>query len=238
MRAHRNVQIGDVSLSREDIALLVPPCWINDQLITAAFELLRRRLPGDDRLYAVGASEAMMMAHLDDPSQLRLLFEPLKLRTRHLVLLPVSDHDEPDLAGGTHWSLLAFYRSDGVESFFHFDSLSHMNAASAEHLARRVAPLLGTRQTHVVACPTPKQTNGYDCGMYTIQIAEICAAHMGEDVVAIGEIINSEVTPQAIRNRRIAFIRTLQEMLGETAPEAVSPAACAVGGHESAPGSI
>jgi sentrin-specific protease 8 len=221
MRAHMNVNIGDVSLSREDIALLVPPRWINDQLITAAFELLRTRtLPGDSGWLAVGASEAMMMAHLDDPAQLRMLFEPLKLQTRRLVLFPVSDHDEPDVAGGTHWSLLAFYRRDGVESFYHFDSLSHINAASAEHLARRVAPLLGTRQTRVVACPTPQQENGYDCGMYTIQIAEICAAHVGEDVAAVGEIINSEVTPEAIRRRRKAFILTLQELMGKTAAAA------------------
>lgn len=225
MPAARNVHIGDVSLSREDIANLVPPRWINDQLITAAFELLRTQtLPGDDRWVAVGPSEAFMMAQLDDPTQLDALFAPLKLKTRQLVLFPVSDHDEPEDVGGTHWSLLAFYRRDGTETFFHFDSLIGINLQSAEHLARRVAPLLGTRNTRVLACPTPQQQNGYDCGMYAIVLAEICAGHVGEDASAVAEIIEREVTPAAIQRRRKEFIRTLQAMLAGAGTAEVRPA--------------
>lgn len=211
----KRLTIGDASLSLEDIKLLVPPRWINDQLITAAFELLRTQaLPGDDRWLAVGPSESFMMARLDDESQLNQLFAPLKLASRQLVLFPVSDHDEPDFVGGTHWSLLAYYkRDDSAGAFYHFDSLGDNNCIPAEHLARRVAPLLGTRDARVIAGPTPQQTNGYDCGMYTILIAEICASHCGDAVEDVSEIINRQVTPELVQQRRKEFIRTLQAMM-------------------------
>jgi sentrin-specific protease 8 len=218
--------IGDVSLSREDVALLVPPRWINDQIITAAFELLRTRThPGDERFYAVGASEAFMMAQLDDSTQLSALFASLKLETRELVLLPVSDHDEPDAAGGTHWSLLAFYRCGHHENFYHFDSLMGINFESAAHLARRVAPLLGARDARVLVGPTPQQQNGYDCGMYAIVIAELCAGHVGEEVGTVAELIAQLVTPAAIQHRRKEFIRLLQQMLGEAEDHATDATA-------------
>ncbi|KAG8468872.1 hypothetical protein KFE25_007390 [Diacronema lutheri] len=231
MGAERNVQIGDVSLCREDIAFLVPPRWINDQLIAAAFELLRaRHAPPDERVLCVGPSEAYMIAQLADPTQLPSLFAPLKLETRQLVLMPVSDHDEPDDAGGTHWSLLAFYRQP-PDAFFAFDSLSHLNLRAAEHLARRVAPLLGASHSRVVAVPTPQQQNGYDCGMYTIAIADVCAAHVGKDVDEVADAVRSAVTAEAVQRRRKEFIRTLQAMLqdggGSTPPTALATSTCA-----------
>lgn len=231
MPAARHVHIGDCSLSREDIALLVPPRWINDQLITAAYELLRMRtLPSEDRWVAVGPSEAFMMAQIDEPAQLRALFAPLRLEARQLVLFPVSDNDEPDQAGGTHWSLLAAYNGE----FFHFDSLAGINLRPAERLARRVAHLLDARSERVAACPTPQQDNGYDCGMYTILISEICAAHVGEDVAAVSEVIAREVTPAAVQRRRKEFIRTLQAMLGEGPDPADPPRRTAAGGSGAA----
>jgi len=224
-RARTNILIGDVSLSREDVALLVPPRWINDQIISAAFELLRTQThPGDERFYAVGASEAFMMAQLDDVTQLRALFAALRLETRELVLLPVSDHDEPDAAGGTHWSLLAFYRLGREEHFYHFDSLGNINFEAAQRLARRVAPLLGAREARVLVGPTPRQQNGYDCGMYAIVIAELCAGHVGEAVETVGGLIAELVTPAAIQQRRKDFIRALQRMLGDAEERAAAAA--------------
>jgi sentrin-specific protease 8 len=229
MPASRNLLIGDVSLCREDLALLVPPRWINDQIIAGAFELFRTRTaPADDRWLAVGPSEAFMMAQLDDPTQLHALFAPLKLADRTLVLFPVSDHDEPEVVGGVHWSLLCFYRQQGADAFYHFDSLAGINKLPAERLAKRVAPLLATRVTSVVHAPTPQQQNGYDCGMYTIRIGEICGELCGEPVEAVSERIQATVTPDSIVLKRKEIIRMLQALM-EEAQHPTSAAAAPAG---------
>lgn len=209
----RSVQVGDVSLRKEDISLLVPPRWINDQIIAIAYEIMRTEtLPGDDRFACVGPSEAFMMSQIHDASQLREFFAPLKLETRQLVLLPVCDHDDPDTAGGMHWSLLAYYRAHSSDGFYHFDSLG-INRAPAEQLAERVAPLLGLRRAPVTAAPTPRQTNGYDCGMYCILISELCARHVGRPPAEVAAIITQTVTPEAVRQRRKDIIATLRAKL-------------------------
>eukprot|EP00850_Spirogloea_muscicola_P022829 SM000314S12173 [mRNA] locus=s314:2640:3847:+ [translate_table: standard] len=63
-------------------------------------------------------------------------------RIRQLVLFPVNDNDDPDVPeGGTHWSLLMYYRLDGA--FTHLDSLGDANRLPAQALVDVIAPFLG-----------------------------------------------------------------------------------------------
>lgn len=87
--------------------------------------------------------------------------------------------------GGTHWSLLAFRRgrfsSDGRgggDRFEHFDSSPAVsNRAAADALARSAAPSLGAAAVEAANAvrhdppDAPKQTNGWDCGVYALAVA-------------------------------------------------------------------
>ncbi|PNW89020.1 hypothetical protein CHLRE_01g055050v5 [Chlamydomonas reinhardtii] len=122
---------------------------------------------------------------------------PLKPHSRGLVLLPVNDNPDVDrAAGGSHWSLLVFHRPSNT--LRHYDSSGGSgNAAAAKRLAAAVGPALqppgaggggsgssgsgssgtgssgasggGPRFVEVV--DTPRQCNGYDCGVYVLAVA-------------------------------------------------------------------
>jgi Ulp1 protease family, C-terminal catalytic domain len=124
--------------------------------------------------------------------------EALHLASRALILFAVNDNpfvDEAD--GGTHWTLLAYMRSD--RTFSHYDSgHSDSNDAAARGIAAKLAPVLGydmcnavTYTSAIAGMPiltgpancravscragysfttpnVPKQCNGFDCGMHVL----------------------------------------------------------------------
>lgn len=122
----------------------------------------------------------------------------MQLASRALILFAINDNPYADEAdGGTHWTLLAYTRSDCT--FSHYDSgHSDSNDAAARGIAAKLAPVLGydmcnavmytsavadmfirTGPTNcrAVSCRAgysfttphvPKQCNGYDCGMHVL----------------------------------------------------------------------
>lgn len=69
--------------------------------------------------------------------------EALNLASKALILFAVNDNPFAEEAnGGTHWTLLAYLRSD--RTFSHYDSgHSGSNDAAARGIAAKLAPVLG-----------------------------------------------------------------------------------------------
>nr|XP_045087299.1 NEDD8-specific protease 1-like [Aegilops tauschii subsp. strangulata] len=94
-----------------------------------------------------------------------------------LLLLPVSDSDDPDKGdGGNHWSLLVV---DGASNpfcprFVHHDSSGNANRSHAERYANGIRQLLPGRFGAAILYegPTPQQNNGCDCGLYVAAVAK------------------------------------------------------------------
>jgi sentrin-specific protease 8 len=126
-------------------------------------------------------SVVQMLALIEQPNELRMLFGALNIESKKQIILPLNDHSDPSSHGGSHWCVLVYNDA----KFEIFDSLGCSSAmlAKAHVIASRLhagfgcgAPdQHGKLNVQAVNCPT--QTNGYDCGVYAIAIAQYLASN-------------------------------------------------------------
>lgn len=165
---------NDVVLRRSDLDILSGPCFLNDRIIEFYFSFLASRFPSEDVLL-LSPSITFWIKECRDTSMLKDFMEPLRLSQRKLIIFPINDNSDVDLAeGGSHWSLLAFDRASN--GFVHHDSSSGcINNKDARHVYEAVLPFTesGMGTTYVDYLGTPEQENGYDCGVYVLSMARV-----------------------------------------------------------------
>lgn len=160
---------GDVVLRRSDLDILHGPHYINDCLIEFFFAYLSPPNP----VLLISPSMSFWLSNCPDSTSLPEAIDPLKLHLRDLVLFTVNNNSDVTAAeGGTHWSLLVYYK--GTNEFVHHDSSQGMNRWHAEMLFEAVKGFTGEGgEARYVEGFTPQQSNGYDCGLYVMAIARV-----------------------------------------------------------------
>ncbi|VFQ83297.1 unnamed protein product [Cuscuta campestris] len=164
---------NDVVLRRSDLDILSGPYFLNDRIIEFYFSFLASRFPSEDVLL-LSPSITFWIKECRDTTMLKDFIEPLRLSQRKLIIFPINDNSDVDLAeGGSHWSLLAFERGSNV--FVHHDSISGcINKNDARHVYEAVLPFTASGMaTYVDYSGTPKQENWYDCGVYVLSFARV-----------------------------------------------------------------
>jgi len=148
--------------------------------------------------------------------------EPLHFPDKALVVFPVNDNDDVDIAeGGSHWSLVAYYRNANV--FVHHDSCRGLNAAPAKKLYKSVAGYMGSAsEPSFLECTnSPMQDNGYDCGLYvTATTKVICnwyANHKNHKNTDTNDLwfsaVKERVTPSAVANMRGEIMALIMDLM-------------------------
>ncbi|CAM9122267.1 unnamed protein product [Ectocarpus sp. 8 AP-2014] len=174
-----------------DVALFGDGKWLNDNCINWFFRVLEHEVfPGrTDLLFMDPAVVSCMMNQCDDQEEYEDLGRGLELATRSVVFVPVNNAAGP-FSRGSHWSLLVCEKgiAGGDERrsrwrFRHFDSSEGSNRTPAELTAAKFVQMLGektvgedkpSRVEHLR--DAPQQRNAFDCGMYTILLAERLAS--------------------------------------------------------------
>lgn len=97
------------------------------------------------------------------------------LDNQDFIFLPINDSDSLKLGvGGSHWSLLVYFRAQ--HCFYYFDSMDNYNLSHAQNVAKKLKIYIDPQSTtdiEVIPQHTPQQTNSFDCGIYMIMIVEI-----------------------------------------------------------------
>ncbi|KAL2508552.1 NEDD8-specific protease 1 [Forsythia ovata] len=207
---------NDVVLRRSDLDILSGPYFLNDRIIEFYFSYLPSCYPSEDILL-VPPSIAFWIKECPDIGSLKDFVEPLHLSHRNLIIFPINDNTDLDIAeGGSHWSLLAFSRDANV--FVHHDSSGRgMNKAHAKRVYKAVVSYTDTRAAYLECSSTPVQANGYDCGVYVTAIARsICHWYQSDGPKDTENLwfsaIKEQVSPSVVsdmRNEILELIRSL-----------------------------
>lgn len=154
------VTYGDVSLTREDLALLDGRGWFNDQLISFFCEWLTRTAavanPTAARIVLLPPPLVFFLTFAADPADAASVACPLRLASARAVVLFVNSATTMAEAEGTgaappppgggavgdHWSVLLW--DARARAFSAWDSSSRANATAARRVAAALHPHLDT----------------------------------------------------------------------------------------------
>ncbi|CAM9177978.1 unnamed protein product [Choristocarpus tenellus] len=181
----------DAVLYDTDVALFGGCNWLNDNCVNWYFRYLESEVFAgrDELLFMDPAVVSCMLLQCEEDEELIDLGRGIKAGERTHVFIPINDTEEL-LSSGSHWSLLVYERETGT--FKHLDSSNNHNARTARNAAEQFSRLLGKTDMQVVVedeSGVPQQENGYDCGMYTILIAEWIAGEV------VGKRQSGQVAP-------------------------------------------
>lgn len=125
---------GGVVLRRSDLDLLKGPHFLNDCLIEFYFNYLSNNSHhqlGDDKHHSslskddillVPPTLSFWLANSEDSESLKEFEESNEVLKKQVVIFTVNNNrNVGENDGGTHWSLLVFYRKSNT--FVHYDSL-------------------------------------------------------------------------------------------------------------------
>ena len=118
----------NATLRANELALLKPGAWLNDQCLLFWLE----NLPFNESATFVDpcAVAYLQYSYQDSSSEedIRDMYGPLHLESKDLIFFPVNDNtDKYKAAGGSHWSLLVFARPH----WLYLDSASSGVSAAA-----------------------------------------------------------------------------------------------------------
>ena len=165
--------LGDCLVRKEDLLLLRPGQWLNDQLIGIIFELSEQETFAGSDIAFIGP-EVTQFIKVSPAIELASCLEPLGLSSKRAVMWALNNCGSLEAPGGSHWSLLVFVRDP--KTFYHLDSSAGMNTLVAKDMARKAAKLVGVEQASVIEMNVEQQSNGHDCGVFLL----LNSARVGE----------------------------------------------------------
>jgi Ulp1 family protease len=127
------------NLYDSDVSLLKGSNWLNDNVITFAFEYLSHKQFADSKkVNFIDAGSSFIIMHEKDMEDLQDTVEGCRISADKYLFFPVSDKNPySDVPGGGHWALLMF--DCEKKKFYYIDSARTMNIRNGRQLAEQVA---------------------------------------------------------------------------------------------------
>lgn len=210
---------NDVVLRRSDLDILNGPNFLNDRVIEFYLSYLST-VHTSPTISLIPPSIAFWISNCPDTESLKEFMKPLVLRNKDLVIFPVNDNLNVELAeGGSHWSLLVYYKE--TNTFFHHDSFKGVNRWNAKQLFEAVSPFVSDGNAAYRECSdTPQQKNGYDCGVYLLAIAQvICEWFSSEGMKNRDELWFTDVketVPDLVNHLREEILGLIKRLMCES----------------------
>lgn len=162
----------DAVLYESDIRLFSPPGWLNDACLNFGLRWIESQVDDDSILLMDPAVYSFMMLQCIEDDEIKELRTSLRLAEKRSVLIPVNDASDFGSHRGSHWSLISYFRDEGVAE--HYDSsTTSVHSTYARRAVEKLCRVIGAATCEVRGVTTPQQTNGYDCGAYVLAAANV-----------------------------------------------------------------
>ena len=160
------------TLRQEDLMLVSPGNWLNDQVILFYFEYLTHSHCREDCIL-IDPCTAFVILIEDDLEDLQESLSQLDFSRKKFVILPVIDHLNRATRGGSHWTLLVMDIQVGAA--YYYDSMNGdgRNKSNALNILEKFSRVLriDVPNLEIIRIKYP-QNNGCDCGVYVLMVAE------------------------------------------------------------------
>lgn len=156
----------DTVIRQSDVDILKSNSWLTDSIIGFYLEYLEREVyPNKDFLFI--SPEVTQCIKSSHHNEIPVFLDPLSARQYLVIFFPLNNNENVYSSGGSHWSLLVYFRKDGI--FYHFDSSSDINDLQATKLATKLQHYFN-KDTLVTVKEgnSLQQSNSYDCGIYLL----------------------------------------------------------------------
>ncbi len=167
--------LGDVSVRVNETYCLEQREWLHDNLIEFYLEYLRhvKYKEQKDKIEIVGPTVTQCIKMTACPKTVEEMIEPLRLKQKAVVLIPVNNADKAN-AEGSHWSLMVLTPCTG--HFYHMDTLD-LNKECAKTLAIKLCNILQLERPKFEHFIGTLQDNMVDCGLHVMLNADRAVGH-------------------------------------------------------------
>ena len=182
------------TVHNKDVNTLNPRFWLNDSIITFAYEYYNNVLFKDiskniGYIHSATLSViSMMLSYIDvndndEINDLKDSFIGANLN-KSILFIPINDGNSTTKVSGSHWSLMIYENKNNT--FYYIDSVSgNGNYNEAIQFIKKHFKWINKffynnkldKYKIIKRNDTPKQTNGYDCGMYLIENSRIISQY-------------------------------------------------------------
>lgn len=202
----------DALLKQSDVALLDGRHWLNDQIISFFFEYMSRDVHQDNESLLFVSPEVTQCLKMVSSAEVEMFLGPVNAHEKMVIFFALNDQAQ-NAAGGSHWSLLLYYKP--MATFYHFDSATPSNHHVAESMMDKLKPFL-TSPGSVAILQEAKclqQDNSYDCGVHVIAQTE----HLAKQIAKTGELHldTIKLIPRQIITHKREHLLSLIEELAE-----------------------
>ncbi|KAK9463492.1 uncharacterized protein V1516DRAFT_667907 [Lipomyces oligophaga] len=171
MRGHDVIlEYYDVSVYKSDFDNLREDEWLNDNNLSFWYEYLEHStdFPSStvqNSILLLRPSMVFLLAQSPDPQSLLGVLPSFDEPVRY-VFLPINNNADVEFSeGGSHWSLVVVDME--TKRAYYYDTLGRTNLLESKNVIRKLELLQGSlpESISLVCVPTPRQTNGSDCGV-------------------------------------------------------------------------
>lgn len=184
------IRIRDVTIFSEDLETLLDDNWLDDSIISFAYEYIYtsqiiptltervkygRKDQVKEALILLLPTFSFLLANSPNPLELKDVLPNLEHSS--FIFMPVNDNiDFGEPEGGSHWSLVLFCVDDRKAIIY--DSLYRANEEESMRLIKNTEAILRKKFEIITEKHTPQQINSSDCGIIVIAITALLTARV------------------------------------------------------------
>ena len=154
--------------------------WVTDTIIAHNFNIIQQGINKTKYNVIFVDPSVVQILKKSDKNTVKDTIENFKMDEKEYIFLPVNNHNKLGEEGGSHWSLLVY--SKEYRGFFHHDPIDRANYKHAAELMCNITAVNDKFCTRLTDICSPKQYNGYDCGLYIIMYARKMADNIAKGI--------------------------------------------------------
>ena len=180
--------------------------WLNDRLIGFAYEYFEKeKFKKTESFLFVNPSTVQYLKLCTSIEEADICFlTPLELNEKEFVFFPITNNQNIETAGGSHWSLIVYDKKNSC--FIHLDSIGS-NIDVARVFYKKYKNHFKASNFIENLANFPKQSNSCDCGLYVLNGTEAIVNHINsnQNQLYLSNLNFDLLTPRYIQESRKTY---------------------------------